>query len=139
MIALINTEDSKDPFTILGSGFCIDPDGIVVTCRHVLESIAPKKPKEKTLIPFAVFYNTTKYADKVVGNAIVIEEVVAKKDFDIAVMRIAPDIAFKDGYPVVEIGKDEDVNEGGSMGLARHRLLFGKRFCPCFRVEPDPA
>ncbi len=33
---------------------------------------------------------------------------------------------------------NEDVNEGVVMGLARHRLLFGKRFCPCFMVEPDP-
>ncbi len=33
---------------------------------------------------------------------------------------------------------NEDVNEGVIMGLARHKLLFGKRFCPCFMVEPDP-
>lgn len=33
---------------------------------------------------------------------------------------------------------NEDVNEGVTMGLARHKLLFGKRFCPCFTVEPDP-
>ena len=32
----------------------------------------------------------------------------------------------------------EDVNEGIVMGLARNKLLFGKRFCPCFMVEPDP-
>jgi ferredoxin-thioredoxin reductase catalytic subunit len=32
-----------------------------------------------------------------------------------------------------------DVNEGVIMGLARHKMLFGKRFCPCFMVEPDPA
>jgi len=30
-----------------------------------------------------------------------------------------------------------DVNEGVQLGLARHRLLYGKRFCPCFMVEPD--
>ena len=33
---------------------------------------------------------------------------------------------------------NEDVNEGVVMGLARHKLLFGKRFCPCFMVEADP-
>ena len=32
----------------------------------------------------------------------------------------------------------EDVNEGVTLGLARHKLLYGKRFCPCFMVEPDP-
>ena len=33
----------------------------------------------------------------------------------------------------------EDVNEGVIMGLARHRLLYGKRFCPCYMVDPDPV
>ncbi|WP_232087455.1 ferredoxin-thioredoxin reductase catalytic domain-containing protein [Sulfurovum sp. ST-21] len=32
----------------------------------------------------------------------------------------------------------DDVNEGVIMGLARHKLLYGKRFCPCFMVEEDP-
>ena len=31
-----------------------------------------------------------------------------------------------------------DVNEGVQLGLARHKLLYGKRFCPCYMVEPDP-
>ncbi len=34
---------------------------------------------------------------------------------------------------------NEDVNEGVVLGLARHRLLFGKRFCPCFMVDPDES
>ncbi len=33
---------------------------------------------------------------------------------------------------------NEDVNEGVIMGLARHKLLYGKRFCPCFMVVEDP-
>jgi ferredoxin-thioredoxin reductase catalytic subunit len=33
--------------------------------------------------------------------------------------------------------KNEEVNESIQMGLARHRLLYGKRFCPCFMVVPD--
>ena len=28
----------------------------------------------------------------------------------------------------------EDVNEGVAMGLARNKLMYGKRFCPCFMV-----
>ncbi len=31
----------------------------------------------------------------------------------------------------------EDVNESIIMGLARHKVLYGKRFCPCFMVEND--
>lgn len=37
-----------------------------------------------------------------------------------------------------EYNINQDVNEGVIMGLARHKLLYGKRFCPCFMVEPDP-
>ncbi|MEA3455486.1 MAG: ferredoxin-thioredoxin reductase catalytic domain-containing protein [Campylobacterota bacterium] len=29
---------------------------------------------------------------------------------------------------------NEEVNEGVVMGLARNRLMYGKRFCPCFMV-----
>jgi ferredoxin-thioredoxin reductase catalytic subunit len=34
---------------------------------------------------------------------------------------------------------NEDVNEGVLMGLARHKMLYGKRFCPCFMVVEDEA
>lgn len=36
-------------------------------------------------------------------------------------------------------GPNDDVNEGVTLGLTRHKMLFGKRFCPCFMVEPDEA
>ncbi|MBL0721622.1 MAG: sulfurtransferase [Sulfurovum sp.] len=29
---------------------------------------------------------------------------------------------------------NEEVNEGVAMGLARNRIIYGKRFCPCFMV-----
>jgi ferredoxin-thioredoxin reductase catalytic subunit/rhodanese-related sulfurtransferase len=29
----------------------------------------------------------------------------------------------------------EEVNEGVQMGLARNRMMYNKRFCPCFMVE----
>jgi ferredoxin-thioredoxin reductase catalytic subunit len=31
----------------------------------------------------------------------------------------------------------EDVNEGVQMGLARNKMLYGKRWCPCFMVIED--
>ncbi len=34
---------------------------------------------------------------------------------------------------------NEEVNEAIIMGLSRHKLLFGKRFCPCFMVESDES
>ena len=32
---------------------------------------------------------------------------------------------------------DQEVNEGVAMGLARNRLIYGKRFCPCFIVQGE--
>ncbi len=32
---------------------------------------------------------------------------------------------------------NQDVNEGVAMGLARNRLIYGKRYCPCFMVEGE--
>lgn len=32
---------------------------------------------------------------------------------------------------------NHDVNEGVIMGLARHKMLYGKRFCPCYMVIED--
>ncbi len=34
-----------------------------------------------------------------------------------------------------EYSPNSEVVEGVQMGLARHKLLYGKRFCPCFLVE----
>ena len=32
---------------------------------------------------------------------------------------------------------DKEVNEGVAMGLARNRLMYGKRYCPCFIVQGE--
>lgn len=32
------------------------------------------------------------------------------------------------------LNPSEEVNEGVAMGLARNKLIYGKRFCPCFMV-----
>lgn len=34
---------------------------------------------------------------------------------------------------------NEDVNEGVLMGLARHKMLYNKRFCPCYMVIEDES
>jgi len=31
----------------------------------------------------------------------------------------------------------DDVNEGVAMGLARNKMIYGKRFCPCFMVTGE--
>lgn len=32
------------------------------------------------------------------------------------------------------LNPNEEVNEGVAMGLARNKIMYGKRFCPCFMV-----
>jgi ferredoxin-thioredoxin reductase catalytic subunit/rhodanese-related sulfurtransferase len=32
---------------------------------------------------------------------------------------------------------NEEVNEGVVMGLARNKIIYGKRFCPCFMVQGE--
>ena len=34
---------------------------------------------------------------------------------------------------------NEEVNEGVAMGLARNRMLYGRRYCPCFMVQGETA
>ena len=46
-IAYLNTADSKQPFTIVGSGFSIDASGVIITCRHVLEAMMSKTIEEQ--------------------------------------------------------------------------------------------
>jgi len=32
-----------------------------------------------------------------------------------------------------------DITEGVQLGLARHKMLYGKRFCLCCMVDPDES
>jgi ferredoxin-thioredoxin reductase catalytic subunit len=32
---------------------------------------------------------------------------------------------------------NEEVNEGVTLGLARNKLIYGKRYCPCFMVQGE--
>jgi S1-C subfamily serine protease len=40
-VAIVISEPKKapkTPFTIVGSGFCVHPEGIIVTCEHVFKT-----------------------------------------------------------------------------------------------------
>ena len=34
-----------------------------------------------------------------------------------------------------EYNPEDMINEGVQMGLARNKMMYNKRFCPCFMVE----
>jgi hypothetical protein len=46
-VAMVDARNSQQPFQIVGSGFCVDPEGLVVTCRHVADAFMSKPTKEQ--------------------------------------------------------------------------------------------
>ena len=128
--------DSRHPFSIVGSGFCIDSCGVVVTCRHVVDAFMEKPTLEQIknptgetgpdggeLLPpvgfedmYAVFYEMLSKTQLRVVLAHV-THVVVKTDHDLALLKVNPDQpAFPTGYPVVELAEPEEVNEGDDVG-----------------------
>jgi S1-C subfamily serine protease len=120
------TKAPKAPFTIVGSGFCIHPEGIVVTCehvfktfvdedsyKHVMELIAGKRNERfeaKSIIPRVLFLHSVLSND--VEMALVpIAHAVTKTDFDLAAFRLHKTAAFADGFPALEIADYDEVHE----------------------------
>lgn len=127
------------PYEIIGSGFCIDPGGIVVTCRHVIggfmsrsieDQIAEAKARSsgsqkeiipvspgKVFVPFALFYDTATSKGQILvtasggGNTIILE------DYDIAVMYLGPHPRMKAGYPFLKVEDYNNIQEGNDIGV----------------------
>jgi len=140
-IALVHPDakkGKKQQFTILGSGFCIDKNGIIVTCEHVIsafmqetvhEQIAKIKPEESKKEPihswpvkiaptYVLFYKHLKTPSEklhVFATCVVLS--AASTDFDLAVAKIHLHPAFPEGYPTVEIEDFENINEGDEVGI----------------------
>lgn len=132
-----NVTTARHPLTIIGSGFCVDPSGIVVTCRHVIEEFMATSIQEQIknatgqkttdgrelLAPtemlhiWAVFYSMISDS-KLLACMARITHVVCKTDrFDLAVLRINWDrTAFPNGHPTVEIASPGDVNDADEIG-----------------------
>lgn len=136
-IASWNGMSERHPFSIIGSGFCIDPSGIVVTCRHVvdtfmerptLEAIVTNRTGEirpdggEVLAPMgmremcAVFYKMISKTKLAVLLATV-THVISKTDHhDLALLRVNPDSDFVGGFPTVEMAEPEEISEGDEIG-----------------------
>jgi hypothetical protein len=126
----LKTPDHKQPFIIMGSGFCIHPKGIVVTCRHVMTAFMNKKTTEQfaeamkkegqdihtfemeSAIPHVLFYETKLSQDNLVILPLQVETGAAKTDFDLAMLRLHPHSFFKNGFPHLEVEDYSEVHEG---------------------------
>jgi len=136
-VAYLNTADSNEPFTIVGSGFCIDPTGIVITCRHVVEAFMTKniaqqineappstrtnglKPVSpgKTVTPFVIFYDTARSREHIFAIPCQPNNLIAKTDKDLAAIQLSSHVRFPQGYPFLEIEEFGDISEGDEIGV----------------------
>lgn len=113
------------PFVIVGSGFCIDPCGIIVTCRHVVDPFLMLPtlqlirtelgtlgyPVERDI--FAVFYSQHATGDVEV-DLYPMTHIICKTDHDLALLRID---AGQRPLPFLDIASPGDVLEGEDIGL----------------------
>src|SRR2546430_8743071 len=134
-IALVPSEPrasaSETPFTIVGTGFCIDPDGIIVTCEHVLSTFTPgvmqaiaDMPKGTTgpgivplkdvrfMTPHVLFFVPGRTADELMVLPVPVANAVAKLDYDLGAINIAAHVAYPRGYPALTVEPFENVYEG---------------------------
>lgn len=135
-IALYNYGDRQVPFTILGTGFCIHPRGIIVSCEHVFsafmqrsvqEHVAniPKELEKKKFIPHesginvphAVFFDTQYSKHKMRAIPAPMDIATIKTDYDIGMMRIQPSLAFPKGFPSLEIEEFDQIYEGMEIAI----------------------
>ena len=134
-LAFLPPEPSADPkiapFVIIGSGFCIDESGTVVTCEHVVNAflardfrqlIAEVPPEDQTkdlwplrniqmMIPHALFFFTDKSPEHLYVLPVPVEFGMAKMDYDIGLLRLRKHPAFTT-FPFLEIESFEELYEG---------------------------
>lgn len=137
-IAALNTEESKQPFTIFGSGFCVDPSGAIITCRHVIESMMSKTVEQQmseapsvqdkdqirplspvtVIIPHAIFYDTTRSDQNIIiALPARARNITAKTDKDLGALQVWPHISLPGGYPHLEIEDYINISEGDDIGV----------------------
>lgn len=118
--------DGSCPFNIVGSGFCVDSIGIIVTCRHVLSVFMPQPIEQqinrleqtaKLAIrhrPHVIFYGTDLELnpDHIFAIPIQVCICVAKTNFDVALIRVSPHAGFPRGFPSLEIEDYGNICEG---------------------------
>ncbi|MBW8014789.1 MAG: trypsin-like peptidase domain-containing protein [Planctomycetes bacterium] len=118
--------DGSCPFKIVGSGFCVDSIGIIVTCRHVLSGFMPlpimqqiDRVKQTGNLavrhtPHVIFYGTNLQPkpDHIYSVPTQVSICSAKTDFDVALIRVSPHAAFPRGFPFLEIEDYGNICEG---------------------------
>jgi S1-C subfamily serine protease len=119
------------PYSISGSGFCIDPAGVIVTCNHVFKPFltpetherveqARQRAADETVlihgeVPHVLFYLGVQEHERRINTYLVpVHKAVTdeKYGFDLAVLKLFPNNSqFPDGYPTLQIADYADLHE----------------------------
>lgn len=114
------------PFAIVGSGFCIHPAGVVVTCEHVFKAFVDPESHQRMMqavreddgqlfpmqmmVPYAVFYGGV-HGTEIHMHPVPIVNAVTVKDFDLAALKLHKHPAFSQGYPTLPIADYSELHE----------------------------
>jgi S1-C subfamily serine protease len=129
-IGMIAVVGEQTQMVIAGTGFCVDPRGVIITCRHVFEGFQKKyipkfqervdevlsRPNELVraeLMPIKALFL---FED---GNRwglleVMIKDVLSDREIDIAVLRANATYFRKEGepYPSMRMGDSNTLKEG---------------------------
>ncbi len=130
--AISNPIPNEPPFKIFGSGFCVHPDGVILTCNHVFESFFPPRTNpyedhhhrkltrrlgDGVQVPVDLKPFGTLVRGKIEGSQILMHQLgvsgaVEVNKTDLALIKIKMDRSlFPDGFPTVDIADYGDLYE----------------------------
>jgi len=126
--------DKSDPtvFEIVGSGVCIDPKGIILTCEHVISAFMsisiPDQTRElpksehpqrieapSLLVPYAIFYRVDS-SSRLLAYICRVDQILASTKQDIGLLRVLPHDGLPEGYPFLEVEDYAEIHEGLEIG-----------------------
>src|ERR1035438_7172205 len=132
-VAVVMSVPGKSPlpYSIVGSGFCIDPQGIIVTCAHVFSAFFTSETREREkqarqaghgtfsgncIIPHVLFHLGVQETERRIAFRLVQVSQAVKDEthgFDLAVLRLpaADKHTFPEGYPTLSIAEYAEIHE----------------------------
>lgn len=136
-LGLLDEGNARNPFRIVGSGFCVHRRGIVVSNRHVFEAfmnkpfcehvaeIAPEDQEKdvqplrglRGVMPYGIFFSTTFRPHQLAALLVLPEAGVATIDADLGMIKLSSHIAFPEGFPSLDIASYSDIWEGMEIGV----------------------
>jgi S1-C subfamily serine protease len=129
------------PFQIIGSGFCIHPEGVVVTCEHVFRAFVDpasyrhameviKDGEDHRLDEMAVARPHAMFLAGAQGHEITmfpvpIVSATTKPGHDLALFKLQKHGAFPNGYPALQLADYAELHEMMEIGICGFPLGEG--------------